>query len=138
MFAPVAGVTVKLIGTPALAADGVAVNDVRLRALTVTVAVPVSAPTVAVTFAVAVVVSVAVALPLLSVVDRRRRIDPLSVEKVTGTPPIGLPPSSATVATTCTVPPEAPSDCGVVVTDTVFAAAVPIFRLVICADAPPE
>ena len=53
-----------MIGTPALADDGLAVNDVRLRALTVTVEVPESAPTAAVIFAVAVVVSVAVAMPL--------------------------------------------------------------------------
>ena len=63
---------------------------------------------------------------------------PLSVENVTGTPPSGLPPSSTTDATTCTVPPETPSDCGVVVTETVFAAAVPILRFVSCAEAPPE
>ena len=42
MFAPLAGVTVKVIGTPALADDGLGVNDVRLRALTVTVAVPIA------------------------------------------------------------------------------------------------
>ena len=88
--------------------------------------------------AVAVVFSVAVAVPLLLVVTVDGVIEPLSVEKVTGTPPIALPPSSTTEATTCVVPPETPSDCGVVVTDTVLAAAVPIFRLVSCDEAPPE
>ena len=138
MFAPGVGVTVKTIGTPPVADVGDAANDKRLLALTVKVAVPVSAPTAAVIFAVAVVVKVAVALPLASVVTVDGEIEPLSVDKMTGTPPIGLPPSSTTLARTCTEPPEAPSDCGVVVTDTVLAAAVPILRLVICADAPPE
>src|SRR5215211_2013422 len=121
MFAPVAGVTVNVIGTPALADEGLAVNEVRPRALTVTVDVPDSEPTEAVIFAVAVVLSVAVATPLLSVVTVDGVIDPLSVEKVTGTPPIGLPPSSTTVATTCVEPPVTPRDCGVVVTETLFA-----------------
>src|SRR6266545_7097014 len=87
MLTPVAGVTVKVIGTPAAADEGLALNPVRLRALTVTVAVPVSAPTAAVIFAVDVVVSVAVEVPLASVVTVDGEIDPLSVEKVTGTPP---------------------------------------------------
>src|SRR5258708_10020338 len=131
MFAPGASVTVNVTGTAAAAEEGLALNGSRLRVLTVTVAVPVSAPTAAVIFAVPVVVSVAVALPLLSVTAVDGEIDPLSVENVTGTPPIGLPPSSTTVATTCVVPPDAPSDCGVVVTETVLTAAVPIFRLLI-------
>src|SRR3954447_26881811 len=104
MFAPVAGVTVKVIGTPALALGGFAVKLARLRALTLTVAaVDVTVPAVAATLAVGVVVNVAVAIPLLSVVADGGEIDALSVANVTGTPPIGLPPSSVTDATTCTV-----------------------------------
>src|SRR5687767_7065079 len=135
MFTPVvaaAGVTVNVIGTPALAADGSAVKRVRPRALTLTVASPFCAPAVAVTFAgPAVVVSVTVALPLASLVATDGEMLPLSVAKLTGTPDSGLPPSSVTFAVTCTLPPDAPRDCGVVVTMTRPAAAVPTLRLVI-------
>src|SRR5687768_3866766 len=53
MFAPVVGVTVKVIGTPALADDGEAVKLARARALTLTVTSALStAPTRARIFAV--------------------------------------------------------------------------------------
>src|SRR5436190_12112225 len=139
MLAPVAGSTANVTAAPVVVDAVLAVNDCMLRAFTVTVATTAgSAPTTAETFAVADVVSVDVALPLASVVAVEGVIDPLSVENVTGTPPSGLPPSSVTVAVTCVVPPAAGNVCGAVVTDTVFAAAVPILRLVICAEAPPE
>lgn len=141
MFAPVVGVTVNPTVTPVVVAGVDAMNDARLRALTVTVAEPLTAgktPSVAVTFAVAVVVSTALALPLASLVTVVGEIDPLSVDKATGTPPIPLPPSSTTVTTTCAVPPDAPNACGVVVTFTSFAAAVPTFNWLFVWDAPPE
>src|SRR5258708_33191881 len=106
MFAPGASVTVNVTGTAAAAEEGLALNDSRLRVLTVTVAVPVRAPTAAVIFAVPVVVSGAVALPLLSVTAVDGEIDPLSRAYGTGKPAIVPPPASHTVATTGVAPPH--------------------------------
>lgn len=94
-------------------------------------------PTVARILAVPFVVSVAVATPLPSVVVVDGVIVPRSVLKLTGTPLNVLPPSSVTTAVTWTLPPLDPSDCGVVVSDTVLTAAVPIRSLAV-AEAPPE
>ncbi len=121
-----AGVTVNCTGVPAVVEDeALVVKPLRARALTVTVAaVLVTVPAVAVIFAVAVVDKMVVALPLESVLIVDGLTVPWSVANVTGTPPIGPPPASVTLATTVALPPAAPSVCGLAETLTVLAAAV--------------
>jgi hypothetical protein len=138
-LAPVVGVTLNVTTVPAVVAFGLALNAAKPNALTLTVSSALErAPDVALTFAVDVVVNIATAMPLESVVAADGEMLPLSVLKVTGTPPSGPPPSSITEAVSCTDPPDDPRVCGFALRPTVLAAAVPILMSLFCAEAPPE
>ena len=136
-FALVATLTAKVTGAPAV---GFVVDDeivTPARAFTLTVTLPDWAPALTVTSAPADVVSVAVATPFASVTALVGVTVPFVVENVTGTPAIERPVSSVTTAVITEVPPEEPRVCGVAVTVTRPAAAIPTLTS-FCADVPPD
>ena len=138
MFAVALTPTVNVAGTPAETGVVGAVIVIPVRGFSLTVISAVFPATFAVTFASRDVVSKTVAVPESSVTAEDADRVPLSVMNDTGMPGTGPPEVFSTRAEICDVPPAGPSVCGVAVSTTRSAAALPTRRFSIVPTAPPE
>jgi hypothetical protein len=138
MFAPLATPTVNEAGTPADTGVVGPAMVTPVRGFNRTVTSAVLPATFAVTLASRLVVSDTLAVPEASVSADDAESVPLSVENVTGTPATGEPDTSSTRADITAVPPPGASVCGLAVSNTRSAAALPTRRFSSVPTAPPE